>query len=391
MSDQAQRSRSLREIELEVEAEGREWTRRRLEERLQQEADRDGKVFPPQRAKSPASSDRMDGAKHRRRGTEGQDLVWAGPGHGSVGLPDAAALGLGPHQEMSPALEDKLAFTVTATRPCGVIMNKNSCPVWTVGADILVEMNARGLRLLEQYTRQGAEEAFAALVREHLDLVYSAALRAVHSPQLAEEVAQAVFTDLARQAHKMKPNTLLSAWLYRVTRRTAIDVVRRESRRQRREQVAVELAGQNSTASSEWTQAEPLLDEAMDALPEADRNAVLLRFFEGKDLKAVGGGLGVSEEAARKRVARAVERLRQFFSKRGVEIAQRRGGGPALRQGGGGRARGPGRRHRRRPLHLRRRPGRRRHSPTHQSYRYDNHPKSGARCRRRRRPGHGGL
>ena len=69
MSDQAQQSRSLRAIELEVEAEGREWTRRRLEERLQQEADRDGKVFPPQRAQSQASSDRMDGAKHRRRGT----------------------------------------------------------------------------------------------------------------------------------------------------------------------------------------------------------------------------------------------------------------------------------------------------------------------------------
>ncbi len=182
-------------------------------------------------------------------------------------------------------------------------------------------MNTRGLMLLEQYTRQGAEEAFAALVREYLDLVYSAALRAVRSPQLAEEVAQSVFTDLARQAHKMKPNTLLSAWLYRVTRRTAIDVVRRESRRQRREQVAVELAGQNSSSPFEWTHAEPLLDEAMDALPETDRNAVLLRFFEGKDLKAVGGVLGVSEEAARKRVARAVERLRQFFSKRGVGIS----------------------------------------------------------------------
>ena len=69
MSDQAPPKRSLREIELEVEAEGREWTRRRLEERLQQEADRDGKVFPPQRTKSPAPPDRMDGAKHRRRGT----------------------------------------------------------------------------------------------------------------------------------------------------------------------------------------------------------------------------------------------------------------------------------------------------------------------------------
>lgn len=181
-------------------------------------------------------------------------------------------------------------------------------------------MNARGLRLLEQYTRQGAEEAFAALVREYLDLVYSAALRAARSPQLAEEVAQSVFTDLARQAHKMKPDTLLSAWLYRVTRRTAIDVVRRETRRQRREQAAVEQAAQDSATPSEWSHAEPLLDEAMEALPEADRNAVLLRFFEGKDLKAVGGVLGVSEEAARKRVARAVERLRQFFSKRGVEV-----------------------------------------------------------------------
>ena len=69
MLDQAQRKRSLREIELEVEAEGREWTRRRLEERLQQEADRDGKVFPPQRAKCPASSDPMDGAKHQRGDT----------------------------------------------------------------------------------------------------------------------------------------------------------------------------------------------------------------------------------------------------------------------------------------------------------------------------------
>jgi len=189
------------------------------------------------------------------------------------------------------------------------------------GADILVEMNKRRLMLLEQYTGQGAEDAFATLVRENLGLVYSAALRTTRSPQLAEEVAQSVFMDLARQAHKMKPNTLLSAWLYRVTRRTAIDVVRRESRRQRREEVAVELAGQNSTALPEWAHAEPLLDEAMESLPPADRDAVLLRFFECKELRAVGGVLGVSEEAARKRVARAVDRLRQFFSKHGTKIS----------------------------------------------------------------------
>src|SRR5204862_5124889 len=97
------------------------------------------------------------------------------------------------------------------------------------------------LTLLARYARQHAEDAFAELVRRHLGLVYSAALRQVRSPQLAEEVAQSVFMDLARHAARLKPNTILTAWLYQVTRRTAIDVVRREARRQLREQIATEL------------------------------------------------------------------------------------------------------------------------------------------------------
>jgi RNA polymerase sigma factor (sigma-70 family) len=113
-------------------------------------------------------------------------------------------------------------------------------------------MSASDLDLLNQYAQQGSEAAFAALVNRHLDLVYSAALRQVRSPQLAEEVAQSVFTDLSRCARKLKPDTLLTAWLYQVTRRTAVDVVRRESRRQLREQIALEMADMNSN-TSDWT------------------------------------------------------------------------------------------------------------------------------------------
>jgi RNA polymerase sigma factor (sigma-70 family) len=180
-------------------------------------------------------------------------------------------------------------------------------------------MSDTDLQLLARYTGQHAEDAFAELVRRHLDLVFSAALRQVRSPQLAEEVAQSAFTDLARQARRLAPDTILTAWLYQVTRRTAIDVVRRESRRQLREQVACELNAMN-TAAADWTQIEPLLDEAMHALEETDRTAVLLRYFENKSLREVGQTLGTNEDAARKRVSRAVERLREFFAKRGVTV-----------------------------------------------------------------------
>jgi RNA polymerase sigma factor (sigma-70 family) len=174
------------------------------------------------------------------------------------------------------------------------------------------------LDLLRSYARHRSENAFATLVSRHLDLVYSAALRQVRSPQLAEEIAQSVFTDLARHAHQLKPDTVLTAWLYAVTRRTAVDVIRRESRRQLREQIATEMNAMNAS-TGDWTQIEPLLDEAMHALDESDRTAVLLRYFENKSLREVGETLGTSEDAAQKRVSRAVERLRGFLTKRGIE------------------------------------------------------------------------
>jgi RNA polymerase sigma factor (sigma-70 family) len=175
------------------------------------------------------------------------------------------------------------------------------------------------LDLLNQYVREHRQEAFAVLVDRHLKLVYSAALRQVRSPELAEEVAQSVFADLARNAGKLESKTVLPAWLYQVTRRTAINVVRGESRRQLREQIAVDLMNMNSN-SSEWTAIEPLLDEAMESLDPLDRTAILLRFFEKKSLREVGQSLGTSEDAAQKRVSRALEQLHQFFSKRGRAV-----------------------------------------------------------------------
>ena len=180
-------------------------------------------------------------------------------------------------------------------------------------------MITEDLRLLEEFVQKRSEEAFSELVKRHLNLVYSAALRQIRSPQLAEEVAQSVFTDLARNAKKLKADTILTAWLYQVTRRTAVDVIRRESRRQIREQIAAQTLMQST--SSDWESIEPLLDEAMDSLDDSDRAAILLRFFENQSLREVGQALGTSDDAAQKRVSRAVEKLREFFAKQGKTVA----------------------------------------------------------------------
>lgn len=193
------------------------------------------------------------------------------------------------------------------------------CRIPAAGDVILLNMSDTDLELLARYTRHHAEDAFAELVRRHLALVHSAALRQVRSPQLAEEVAQSTFLKLARQAQQLAPDTILTAWLYQVARREAIDVVRREARRQLREQIATEMNAMNATAA-DWTDIEPLLDEAMHALDDTDRTAVLLRYFENKSLREVGAALGTSGDTAQKRVSRAVERLREFFAKRGVTV-----------------------------------------------------------------------
>ena len=192
-------------------------------------------------------------------------------------------------------------------------------PISRFGGDILLIMTKSDQDLLGEFASDQSQDAFTALVQRHLGLVYCAALRQVRSPQLAEEVAQSVFIDLARNAARLKPDTILTAWLYEVTRRTAINVIRGEVRRQLREQIALEMNAMNATAD-DWTQIEPLLDDAMHALDDIDRTAILLRFFENKSLREVGESLGTTDDTARKRVNRAVERLREFLTKGGITV-----------------------------------------------------------------------
>jgi RNA polymerase sigma factor (sigma-70 family) len=175
--------------------------------------------------------------------------------------------------------------------------------------------------LLAQYARNNSEEAFAVLVARHVNLVYSVALRHVANPHQAEEITQVVFLILAKKAGSLSPNTVLTGWLYRTARLTAANYLRMENRRQRREQEAYMQSLVNESQADAWTQIAPILDVAMEHLGNRERNAVLLRFFEAKSLKEVGDALGASEAAAQKSVERALKKLRNFFTRRGVTLS----------------------------------------------------------------------
>src|SRR6266516_627253 len=172
--------------------------------------------------------------------------------------------------------------------------------------------------LLRQYLEDHSDAAFAALVTRHINLVYSVALRHVGDPHQAEEITQAVFILLAKKAAQLRHDKALSSWLFQATRLTASNFVRGETRRQRREQEAHVQAVLDESGHDVWRQIAPLLDTAVASLTEKDRQAIVLRFYEGRNMRDVGAALGASEDAAEKRVSRAVERLREFLAKRGI-------------------------------------------------------------------------
>src|SRR5437773_847754 len=181
--------------------------------------------------------------------------------------------------------------------------------------------NLSDQELLRQYADGASEDAFAELLRRYVDLVYSAAFRMVRDRHLAEDVTQGAFMALARSARKVADHPVLSGWLHRTTQNLAVKIIRSEARRRAREQ---EAAAMNESVSAQsdanWEQIAPHLDDALGELSELDRDAILLRYFQRKSAREMAETLGTSEEAAQKRVSRAVERMRELFAKRGVAV-----------------------------------------------------------------------
>jgi uncharacterized protein (TIGR03435 family) len=182
------------------------------------------------------------------------------------------------------------------------------------------KMMTDDMSLLEEYARHHSEEAFATLVVRHVNLVYSVALRRVGDQHLAEEITQAVFVILARKADRLSPRTRLAGWLCRTARYASANALTIQRRRQHREQEAhmQSLLNEPGGESADWKQIAPLLDDALEQLGSKDHDAVVLRFFKGRSLSEVGFALGASEDAAKKRVNRAVEKLQKYFAKHGI-------------------------------------------------------------------------
>ncbi|HTV39143.1 MAG TPA: sigma-70 family RNA polymerase sigma factor [Candidatus Sulfotelmatobacter sp.] len=179
--------------------------------------------------------------------------------------------------------------------------------------------DAPDAELLEQFARNHSEAAFAKLVERYIGLVYSTAFRKTSNPQQAEDITQAVFIILARKAGSLGPKTVLPAWLHHTARLTAANLQRAELRRIRREQeVYMQSTLSESAPDALWHKLSPLLDDAVDSLGKADRDAIVLRFFENKNFTEVGGTIGTTEQAARMRLNRALGKLCKYFSRRGV-------------------------------------------------------------------------
>jgi RNA polymerase sigma factor (sigma-70 family) len=195
---------------------------------------------------------------------------------------------------------------------------KDLFPVSRRGGNIPVEtMSEPDQSLIAEFNARRSEEAFAALVRQHANLVFATALRQVGDAGAAEEITQNVFVALALAAGKLGSHPTIAGWLHQTALNKSREWLRSELRRRKREQVAVNLDLARAEGDSVWASLVPLLDEALLELREPDRLAVILHFMEGQTFHEVGSALGIGEDTARKRVNRCLGQLTHFFRRRG--------------------------------------------------------------------------
>lgn len=182
-------------------------------------------------------------------------------------------------------------------------------------------MTTDDMELVRLYVATRSEAAFAEIVQRHVNLVYSAAMRQVSDPHLAQEVTQTVFVILARKASSLTDKTILPGWLYKTARFASDAALKQRLRRQKREQEAYMQSQSHESKDDRWEELAPILDLAMSDLKDVDRDALILRFFQKKSIEEVGEMLGVAESAAQKRVTRAIEKLRSCFARRGIVMS----------------------------------------------------------------------
>jgi len=190
--------------------------------------------------------------------------------------------------------------------------------------EVIQDTTASDAELLARFARTGCDRSFANLVDRYLNLVYSAALRQLNRHDQAEDVTQRVWMVLARKAPALPPGTVLGAWLVLTTRNLCMDLRKTEMRRRERERKAAEMsrtAGAEQPEPGATERLSAMIDDAIASLGRADRDAIVLRFLEGRDTGEVAGRLGVSADAARQRISRAISSLRKYLHRKGIDAS----------------------------------------------------------------------